>query len=339
MLIAATDDTASSQTPHKSCPAEGQPDDPHVRCVRPVQEVVAGCNANAAHYRNQVKANITFPLRDSDQPLSFGPLQIRVMKEIEGQRREVGGFAIVGQPLLVGFSLPGGTVLPGIEVESQGHGQTLPTISDPRGMVERLATLTPALPGVYVVRATGHPLPAGPTVVGEVTFRAVVSGGDAAQPIPGRPRVVSGRTLPPNQDEDVGTGVYPQVVFTEPVRNLLGHVRLLEQPDGKSLELDLVGIDQQGNPLEVTTRDHAVTAVTLQPRSRLKYGTEYRISLDDLIEDLDTDIGLSAPNVLEPYTSDFKTLLPQTLAGTSGELRQLLGRPTVGLVDALTAAV
>lgn len=298
------------------CPATPGPDD-KIRCVTGVQEVVETCANAVRFYRNQVKANVTFP-PDNSTPPSPTEFDIRVLREVDSQRQATDGIVLVGSPLIVGFSALNADVRTA-EITQGGQTQSLSIRTDPLaglpGGMDRIADFTPTAPGTYSISAIALPLPSGSPISASYTFRAVASGGDISQPVLGaEPRVVTARTLPRKDEVEVPTTIFPHVVFTEPVKHLPGHV-VLEEPSGTDVPTTLVGVAPDGTPV-VLTGTHAsdaVTAVTVQPTSRLKFGTTHTLRLTGDIKDLDDQGTTASALSLVPFEIEFTTVRAEAL--------------------------
>jgi lysophospholipase L1-like esterase len=179
-------------------------------------------------------------------------------------------------------------------------------------------TYTPSQPGTYTVETTAVPA-VGPPVTASATFRVIAEGGGIDNDPGSPPRVITARTVPKAGAEGVPVTVFPQIAFTEPVRQVPGNVSMLE-PDGTAVPLKLSGVTTQGVVIENVTDTDVVTSLTLQPLAGLKYNTTYRLVLTAGIEDLDKDAsGNPAPKALVPYETSFTTFRPVALGGSEDQ--------------------
>src|SRR5205823_807578 len=107
----------------------------------------------------------------------------------------------------------------------------------------------------------------------------------------------------------IPVSVFPQVTFTEPVKNVPGHVTLTTSLTG-SVPCRLIGVTPSGGIVDdLTDGSVAVTALTLQPLRALDYGAVYHLQLTADIVDLDTPT--SSP--LAPADVTFTTFAPGLL--------------------------
>ena len=156
------------------------------------------------------------------------------------------------------------------------------------------------------------------------SFRVIAAGGEIDNLPNDPPSVIGEATVPPNGSTAVSPSVFPQIAFSEPVRNVLDNIRLVDDSDNSDVEtlLSGVGLDAGGLPTiwdPIPDNNAVVTSVTVQPRGGLKYGTPYRLIVEGGaggIEDLDrTPFDEPAPKTLEPtpFITDFSTYSPELL--------------------------
>lgn len=304
------------------CPTPGQPSDT-VKCVSAVQEVVATCADNVRFYRNQLKANITFPAIVAAPNTSPAAVQIDVVREANGARETASGLATVGQQLLITFKNTEVEVR-SVEVTQQGATQSLPVRRDPlfgqASGADQVADFSPAVAGTFTIRATALPVFGGAPIVRTSTIRVVAAGGSVTAPVPDEPpAILDARTVPPDGSDDVHPSVQPQFVFSEPVKNVPRFVSLQEAQSGALVKCTLVGVGLDNLPIVLNDdaggAQQIVTALTVQPERQLKFNTDYIVKLDAGIFDLDNTLpgAAAAPHPLAPYTANFKTLQPQAL--------------------------
>jgi hypothetical protein len=298
------------------CPTQSNQSD-RFRCVTPVQEVVATCSDNTRYYRNQVKATITFPATTANLPPS--DISVDIMSDSTGARIPITGFVIESEPLVLGLSAVNSTVQ-SVEILHQGVSQSCSVKIDPLSQFDSIAEFTPLDTGTYTIRATVNPLPYGSPVTHTNTFRVVAPGGDTTDPLPGeRPQVISDLLSPRDGAIGVPTTIFPEIFFTEPVKHIPGNVTLMDS-SGVVVPMELVGIQENGLPItldETYGSDIAVTSLTIQPKVRLSFNTDYTLKLTDQIVDLDDQLPDSTSS-LSLITSEttFKTVVPEVIGST-----------------------
>jgi hypothetical protein len=317
-----------------------------VRCVTPVQNVVAACSDNVRFYRNQVKADITFPAPPGSQAAP-PPIDIAVMRAPDGKRELTDGITVVGDPLIFGFRAAT-YIVNQAQIKHNGTAQSANPYDDPQfGQTlgwNQIANFTPDDAGAYTITASAVPEMGGPSVSAQLTFSVVAPGGDVKKPIPGPPGVIDGRTVPKRNAEGVPTEVFPQVTFTEPVTNLTNNVQLVEvihdpnpligDHDGPPLEVKLVGVQTNDVPVELHSTATAVTALTVQPILGLKYDTQYKLTVGGSISDQDDQLppgggGTTTNAFSSPYQTAFRTVKPQ-FVGSTGDSFSSAGIAVVG---------
>ncbi|HEY2941643.1 MAG TPA: Ig-like domain-containing protein, partial [Vicinamibacteria bacterium] len=241
----------------------------------------------AQRYRAVAKANPTFP---AAEPPPIPPrVEVKVLRSSD--KKEISGIAVAGAALVIGFknNTPNTPfTINGARVQGQEFAVRAALSNDPPGLSHIMAeTYTPSQPGTYTVETTAVPA-VGPPVTASATFRVIAEGGGIDNDPGSPPRVITARTVPKAGAEGVPVTVFPQIAFTEPVRQVPGNVSMLE-PDGTAVPLKLSGVTTQGVVIENVTDTDVVTSLTLQPLAGLKYNTTYRLVLTAGIEDLDKD--------------------------------------------------
>lgn len=290
-------------------------------------------------YRNVFTANITFPA--APPPAPPPAIDIFVMEEFGDQRRLVpNGLALQGQPLVIGMRVSEGDLVEDATIEGFSYAVREDTWPDdqPLAMDYLIDTeFNPDSPGTVTVTATA--LPAfGPPVTVAQSFRVLAAGGEIDNLPNDPPAVIGGATVPSDGAEAVPPSVFPQIAFTEPVRNVLDNIRLVDDSNNSDVEVVLsgVGLDAGGVPTiwdPVPDNNAVVTSVTIQPRGGLKYGTPYRLFVEGGaggVEDLDrTPFDEPAPKTLEPtpYVTDFTTYSPELL--TPPGTGEVFGSPSI----------
>ena len=310
------------------------------QCATAFELAPASYPAGLTRYRRNVAStNVSFPA--IEPPLPTPEIQIRLMSETAGVRRVVtSGLVIQGTVLVVGVSTSDGVTLTSVEVQGRSWGvRRDPRASEPLGMPYILdPAVQPDTLGLYTVVVTALPAFGAP-VRSTLNFRVIAGGGTNDDNLPNDPpAVLNDQTLPADRSNGITTAIFPRVVFSEPVRQIVvggrPNVTLEEITASGSVavpaSLSGVGRDAHGTPVAYENIGDAtttVTSVTIEPRGGLKYGAHYAIVAKgaDLqptegIIDLDRDAdGNPAPKALATtYRSEFQTYAPGSLnpAGT-----------------------
>jgi hypothetical protein len=307
------------------------PDDPAttslLRCVTAVKDEVFYSQSilRQIAYGDRIwKANILFPAAQPQQPPSL--VDVRLFKDVNGQRQAVDGLALENKPILFGFKTNSTAQVTSVEVLHHGAKDSAivvrndPLAGTPSG-VDQVADYTPGAAGLYTVSATAVPLPTGSAFTVTATFRVVAAGGDVTTPVPDEPPVVlAQRTVPATGSQGVPITVAPQVVFSEPVKNVKDTENSVWLTDGGGghVEASLTGINLSGAPVSLDAANGpsiAVTSVIVTPRTRLAYGRHYVLRIGSDIFDLDNTLpgAPAAPRPLVVYTASFDTVNPAPL--------------------------
>jgi hypothetical protein len=173
--------------------------------------------------------------------------------------------------------------------------------------------------------------PFGSAISATTTVRVIAAGGSATDPLPNDPpAVTAAQTVPKANATGVPVTIYPQVVFTEPVTHVPGHVTLTEAASGAVVPVMLLGVGPSG-PVSVDSDGAVVTSLTIQPAVGLKYATRYRLSLTSDIVDTDTNpsTGAPAPKALAAYATEFTTFGPEAI----GHTEEAFASPRIVIVD------
>ena len=279
-------------------------------------------------YRNTAIANFIFP--PEEKPETVAAFETRVMKlDAAGKRENAGGIVVAGTPLIIGFRFTSEGSLPTIQSATIG-GETISVQKDVADDPLRVdfvlnRTFTPSVAGRYTIHAAALSPFGGSPITVEHTFLAVAPGGSNRQTIPGPPDVISELVTPSDGSFGVPIDVLPSAAFTEPVNHLPGNIRLLDEEDRPvQIQLSGLGVDAAGAPvviedLEAAGAEAAVTSVTVRPLETLRFGTEYRLVLDEGIADLDeTPEGDPDPQPLvdAPRIFTFQTFGPELMGQT-----------------------
>ncbi|PYQ56285.1 MAG: hypothetical protein DMF58_21110, partial [Acidobacteria bacterium] len=208
-------------------------------------------------YRNVANANITFP-----------PLQVPVSPEVEIrvmrltndlQRVDINGITTTNTTLVIGFKFKSGASgevtsasVNGEEFQVKRDDQSLGKTPLMDFIIANPYSATAA--GKYSIKATiVNPLQSGPAVVAESTFLVVAEGGSNGVSLQGvAPDWITKKLVPKPNEFGVPLNVLPQVVFTEPVVNVLNGVQFTKSANGGTQDapfiLSGVGLDANGFP-------------------------------------------------------------------------------------------
>jgi hypothetical protein len=263
------------------------------------------------YYRNVGKVSIAFPPLAPPPPAPQVDIRLFTL-DADGLRVPAGGILQSGTSLVIAFK--SSLTVTGATVGGVQQNVTAPDLPDnPQDLLKFnsrvIGTYTVGPPGVYTVVAIALPPLGGPAITSTRSFLAVAAGGNNGSPTPGTAPTVVG-TLPLDNAASVATTTFPQVTFSEPVTHVPGNVALMDGK-GNAADLRLLGIRADGsvaNPLGATD---AITALTLQPTSGLKFGETYTLTLGRGIVDQN-----QPPLQLVPFTLHFTTFGPQELGGT-----------------------
>ncbi len=273
-------------------------------------------------YRFVATANLTF------QPLVPPPpapqAEVHTFSGNPNGRQEVFGIVVAGTPLTIGFksSVSPLTLSSGaIATIRQGTGPSAPLglaidTDSTSNKMDLVGSFTPSEAGSYTVSITIPAVFGGQPVVASHTFLVIAGAGAGNnQVIPGSaPDVISALLVPQDGATGVATDILPQVVFTQPVINVQGNIKLFG--DGRFLDLVIsaAGVDPQGNPIAIADLNSmpaatAVTAITIKPVGGLEFNTGYDLSIGSGI--VSTDPTSPLPLTARDYT--FTTFTPQSL--------------------------
>ncbi len=200
------------------------------------------------------------------------------------------------------------------EVDTVRIGGTSQAIEVPQtsalpydAIVRYPASGTSLAPGTYKIEVAAHPAGGG-IPINETRYFTVIAQGGAAVPVPGQPpAVIDASTLPGRDQRDVPWDAVAQIVFTEPVKDLRGHVHLVDEA-GVETALRLMAVDPgSGGVIDLDAAGSSapgITSLTIQPSQGLRYGATYTLRVDAEIADLDVP-----PLPMEaPYTTSFTTV-------------------------------
>jgi hypothetical protein len=277
-------------------------------------------------YGYAAEVNLTFPAQTAPPPSPDVEVRVMTLDESNNLRRnEINGVVAAETPLLIGFKFRNG--VQGEILNATINGEEFAVRRDDGGIGTGelsdfiVSTLyTPRNAGTFVIKATAlNPLGGAPTEA-EHTFLVVAGGGSNNVGIPNEPPDWITRKLVPKPNAvGVAVDVLPQVVFTEPVTNVVAGLTFTAGSGAGQYKLSAVGLDAQGHPrviddLRVEPADTKVTAITLIPLGGLDFGTAYTLRLTSAILDTDTDAtGAPAPRSFPGRELKFTTIDPSPL--------------------------
>ncbi|PYQ45888.1 MAG: hypothetical protein DMF77_02825, partial [Acidobacteria bacterium] len=219
-------------------------------------------------------------------------------------------------------------------VKVAGVSQTVETV--PAGsalkydrVVRYPAEGAPALaPGSYKVEVVARPTGGG-IAIPETTYFTVLAAGGASGPILGPPAVIASSTLPKDAATDVPVNVFPQVVFSEPVKDVPAHVHLIDDTRAEAATVLLALDPATGRVVDLgaaAASAPGITSLTIQPVQGLKYGVKYTLRIDAEVVDEDEP----PQSMAAPYESSFTTIALSSLTGAGGSTWTSPGIATVG---------
>ena len=282
-------------------------------------------------YGYAAEVNLTFPAQTAPPPSP--DVEVRVMTLDQSKnllRTEISGVVAAETPLLIGFKFRNNTQ--GEILNASINGEEFAVRRDDGGigtgetMDFIVSTLyTPRNAGTYAIKATAlNPLGGAPRDA-EHTFLVVAGGGTNNAGIPNEPPDWITRKLVPKPNAiGVAVDVLPQVVFTEPVTNVVAGLEFTASSGSAPYKLSAAGLDATGHPrviddLRVEPADTKVTAITLVPLGGLDFGTTYTLRLTSAIKDTDTNpsTGAPAPRNFPDRSLTFTTIDPTPLGDAS----------------------
>ncbi len=269
-------------------------------------------------YRAVASVNITYPPETAQPPAPA--VEIQVMKRsADGTLQDIEGLTVVDTALVIGFRArtDDGNLLHISTVEIQDRPYSVIRLTnDPDGFDYRLdGEFRPSQVGTYRIRLVAVS-PFGDPLQATSSFRVISAGGDVSPDPLSAPQV---RYVGPRDgSRGIAVQVFPEVRFSEPVKNVPGNVELLElDKDGAvvgPVGVSILGVGPAG-PFENPGPETVATSLTLQPLLGLKYSTRYRLSLTSAIVDLDEGAP-DDPKELPAFTSEFVTFGPAEPGGT-----------------------
>jgi len=240
-----------------------------------------------------------------------------------GNRVPVNGIIAAGTSLVIAFKTSGQiTDPPSVRINSTSYAsqKDQPTVpGDPNTLDFELSQAFTPTPGIYTLTATGL-TPFLKTISASKNFLVVAAGGNNNSINVGVAPIIAGVT-PQAGAIGVPVTTLVQVLFSEPVTNLPGHVSLV--PDDGSIPpvLRLSGINYRDGITVIgnLSSTDAVSSMTIQP-SELRFGTHYTLHITSDVIDLDNVADPTKPAlqlVQPPAPFDFTTFGPTVLGTTT----------------------
>ena len=282
-------------------------------------------------YGYAAEVNLTFPA--STPPPPSPDVEVNVFRLDQSQsllRTDINGIVAAETPLLIGFKFRNG--VQAVIQNATVNGEEFPVRPDDGGIGtgERmdfiLSTLyAPRNAGTFEVRATAlDPLGGAPTEVLH-TFLVVAGGGTNNAGIPDvGPDWITRKLVPKANAIGVAVDILPQVVFTEPVVNVVAGLQFTAGSNPVAFKLAAAGLDSQGHPRTITDLfleppDTKVTAITIVPLGGLDFNTTYTLRLTSAIQDTDLGPTGPAPRNFPDRELVFKTIDPEPLGDAAEE--------------------
>ena len=276
------------------------------------------------HHRHVANVNLTFPPKS--QPPPAADIEVHLMTlDGTGKRHDVSGVAVANQPLLIGFKVNNG-----ISIDVRGATIGLESLSVKKDQPPTGETLTmdwvssqpwiPTAAGSYTLHAAAFNVLGGTAVDVDHTFLVVASAGGTIVNNPNAaPDWITARLVPRMNEFAVPLDALPQVVFTEPVTNVLGAVTLSDGTGNASIKISAIAVDAQGNQFAVADLTSVspmtpVVSITVQPTGGLNLNSHYSLALTGAIQDLDTP----TPKHFPGRTLTFTTIAGAPLASADG---------------------
>ena len=282
-------------------------------------------------YGYAAEVNLTFPV--STPPPPSPDVEVNVMRLDQSNellRTDINGIVSAETPLLIGFNFRNG--VNAVIQNATVNGEEFPVRADDGGigtgetMDFILSTLyTPRNAGTFEVKATAlDPLGGAPTQV-QHTFLVVAGAGSNNAGIPDvAPDWITRKLVPKPGSVGVAVDILPQVVFTEPVVNVVAGLQFTSDFGPVAFRLAASGVDAQGQPrtipdLFLEPAGTKVTAITIIPIGGMYFNTNYTLRLTSVIED--TDVGPTGPEPRQFPDREltFKTIDPEPLGDASEE--------------------
>jgi hypothetical protein len=282
-------------------------------------------------YGYAAEVNLTFP---AVQPPPQSPdVEVKVFTLDEAnqlRRTEINGVVAAETPLLIGLKFRNNSSGEILNASIIGEEFNVRRDDGGIGTGERMDFIVgtlyqPRHAGTYTVKATAlNPLGGAP-VEAESTFLVVAGGGTNTSGIPNAaPDWITRKLVPKPGAYGVAIDVLPQVVFTEPVVNVMNGMQFTADSGSAQFTVSAVGTDAQGRPriiqnLATEPSDTKITSITIVPVGGFDFDTTYTLRLTSAIKDTDVDLaGDPSPRSMPERELTFTTIDPEPL-GDAGE--------------------
>ena len=314
-------------------------------------------------YRNIGRANITFPSAVPPPPAPV--INITINTAADGQ--PIGGIIQTGTPLNITFSstldVKSATINGATYAVTQTASETIANPLKTYRLSDPNFPFSSDTPGLYTVTAIAiDPLnPSATPATSSRSFLLVQAGGDnttfvacnANNQSCNAPTVIN--SSPKNAATGVSPSVFPEIVFSGPVKNIPGNV-ILADHTGTPVPVLLIGVKVPATPgatpaiVKPVGNTDVITSVTIQPLLGLAYNETYTLKVNAASTDGCVDsnnhaiaqpVGSSLivdqnqpPLCVVPLTGTsggpytFTTFGPQELGGVSSQY-QVNTRPVV----------
>jgi hypothetical protein len=328
-------------------------------------------------YRDIGRLNFTFsPATPPPPPPQISIRLFTLDANNNNLRVPVSGILQTGTQLVIAFKSNltvqsasiNGTPLPVIKPDV---GDTLNGVSETRLLDARVQGFYPVgNSGTYTITASAvNPLTLAPASV-SISVLVVAAGGGNNSVIfcaPTAPATAASCTLPQvvsvspeNGATSVPPSVFPQVTFSEPVKNVSIANVVLKDSSGTTVPVQFLGVRPDGSVANPVQPSDTVTSITIQPTVGLKFNQTYSLTLnakntsgcldsnghpyttnapDGSALIVDTNTSPSGPLCMPPFPTapsgsstplpyNFTTFGPQDLGGTASQYA-VLTRPVI----------
>lgn len=279
-------------------------------------------------YRNVAFADMVVPM--PAPPVPTPQIGVFIFKEDPnadppGVRAPVTGLIPAGTSLVIAFKTNQSIQKLSVTINGNSYATQpdQPKVQgDPNTLNFELSSpFVPSTPGVYTLTATGLTAFAQP-VSSSISFMVIAPGGNNNTINVGVPPTIVSVT-PVIGATEVPVDTFIQVVFSEPVTNVAGHVSLIPADGSTAPTLKLSGFSYldvtNSNPISNLSATDAVSAITIQPLNGLKFNTKYTLQVTSDVVDLDNTVDKTKPalSLVQPQSPYyFSTFGPKIIGGT-----------------------
>lgn len=293
-------------------------------------------------YGYAAEVNLTFPAQQPPPPSPDVDVVVMTLDQTQNLlRKPIDGLVAAETPLLIGFKFNNGSE--GEIFNATVNTEEFPVRPDDgtpgtgQPMKYVLSSLyTPRHAGTYSVKATARNPLGGTPIEIDHTFLVVAGGGTNNVSIPGeRPDWITRKLVPKENSIGMAVDILPQVVFTEPVVNVMAGLQFTTEDGGVEYDITAAAVGPQGQTVIVhdlrgAPADTKVTAITIVPHGGLKFSTTYSLKLTGAIHDTDVNAsGQPAWNNFPERQLTFTTIDPAPL-GDSADVFSSSGVAVIG---------